>query len=350
MLLNKTSKKIIKYTPKSIKKLIKIFLNDIANFIDSITLPFNLIKERRIKKMWLSKKELEKYRKKIKIYDCFSFFNELEVLDIRLNILNDYVDYFVLVESTLTHSGLPKELFYEKNKYLFKKFEHKIIHYIIENPLESFKDVQTRLNNTKITDIEKNILEKTLISDNIDRSSIPSLRIFYQKECIKKALIGLSDNDFCYISDLDEIWNPEVFIDYSKNDIFKFKQDNYVYYLNNRSNENWIGWTGTIGTKYKNIKNGCINHLLTFGKNKFTIIRNGGWHFTWQGGTEKIKNKLEAYDHQEINTDKIKRQIKDTISENKDIRGRHIKFWKDESRLPKYLLENKGKYEKLFIK
>ena len=67
--------------------------------------------------------------------------------------------------------------------------------------------------------------------------------------------MGLANDDFCFISDLDEIWNPEAFIDFSKNDIFKLKQVACVYYLNNRSNENWRGWTGTIGTKYKNIKN-----------------------------------------------------------------------------------------------
>lgn len=348
MLLNKTSKKIIKHTPNSIKKIIKFFLNDIANFIDSITLPFLLIKERRIKKTWLSKDKLVEYRKKIKIYDAFNFYNELETLEIRLNVLNDYVDYFVLVESTLTHSGLPKELFYEKNKHLFKKFEHKIIHYIINNPLKSFEDAKERLNNSKTPEIEKSILKDALSSDNVPQGLVPSLRIFYEKEYIKKALVDLSDDDFCYISDLDEIWNPETFVDYSKDDIFKFKQDNYIYFLNNRSSENWIGWTGTIGTKYKNIKNGCLNHLRTMGKNKFTIIRNGGWHFTWQGGIQRIENKLEGYDHQEFNTQKTKSEIKIKILKNIDIRGKHIKFWKDESKLPKYILENKEKYKEFF--
>ena len=313
MLLNKTFKLIIKHTPASIKKIIKYFLNDITNFIDNITLPFDLIKEQKEKREWLSKEEISDYRKTIKIYDAFNFYNELETLEIRLNVLNDYVDYFVIAESTMTHSGKPKELFYEKNKHLFKKFEHKIIHCIIDNPVNSFEEVKERLNKTEIPEIEKSILREALSSNNIAPGVIPSLRIFYEKECIKKALIGLSNNDFCFLSDLDEIWNPETIIDYSLDNIYKFKQDNYVYFLNNRSNDNWIGWTGTVGTKYKNIKNGCLNHLRTVGKNKFTIIRNGGWHFTWQGGYTRVVSKLESYDHQEFNTEKNKSKITEKI-------------------------------------
>ena len=92
MLLNKTFKLIIKHTPASIKKIIKYFLNDITNFIDNITLPFDLIKEQKEKREWLSKEEISDYRKTIKIYDAFNFYNELETLEIRLNVLNDYVD------------------------------------------------------------------------------------------------------------------------------------------------------------------------------------------------------------------------------------------------------------------
>ena len=77
-----------------------------------------------------SKKNISEYRKTTKIYDIFTFFNELELLEIRLNILDKYVDYFVLVEATETFSGKPKKLYYEENKHLFKKFEHKIIHHI----------------------------------------------------------------------------------------------------------------------------------------------------------------------------------------------------------------------------
>ncbi|MBO6167304.1 MAG: hypothetical protein J6P13_03005 [Kiritimatiellae bacterium] len=67
------------------------------------------------------------------IYDCFSFFNELDILEIRLNALKDVVDRFVLVEAVKTHSGQPKKLYFEENKDRYKPFLDKIIHVIVDN-------------------------------------------------------------------------------------------------------------------------------------------------------------------------------------------------------------------------
>lgn len=343
------SEKIKDMTPIKIKNLVKSAINETKHLLNLATKPIDLIIESRRKKEWLSKIEISKYRKSIKIYDIFNFFNELDLLEIRLNILNDYVDYFVIVESTLTHQGKPKELLYLKNKDRFKKFEGKIIHCVIENPLKNLEDAVSRLNNPSTLEFEKDIIKMAMSSDNLKPEQESFLRDFYEKEYVKKPILGkLKDDDFCYISDLDEIWNPQILIDYSKDDIFRYKQDPYIYYLNNRSNEDWRGWTGTIATKYKNIKNSCVNHLRTHGKTKTVVLKNGGWHFSFQGGIEKIKEKIESYSHEEINNEKIKSKIKDVIIKNKDIRGRYIRFWKDESGLPKYLLENKEKYINLF--
>lgn len=348
MPFNAISKKVIKYTPSPVKNILKFFLNDIRNFTDYAISLFNFTKGFKRENTQLLGKEIEDYRKKIRIYDIFLFFNELELLEIRLNILDKYVDYFVIIEATETFTGLPKKLHYKENKDLFKKWEHKIIHYVVRDTPENENDLRKRLLSKELDTLDKEIIECTLSTDNVpDKSELQWLREFYQKEATKRALVGLSDNDICYVSDLDEIWNPEILIDYSRDDVFKYKQDAYIYYLNNRSNENWRGWVGTIATKYKNIKTVGINHIRSRGKNKFTIIENGGWHFSFQGGMEKIIKKLEAYSHQEINTVKIKSNIKNTILKNKDIRGRHIKFWKDESKLPKHILENKEKYKKL---
>lgn len=337
------------HTHPKLKIIIKSILNILSNIISYIRQPIDFFIEKRRKKIWLSKKEIDNYKKNIKIYDIFLFFNELELLEIRLNILEKYVDYFVLIEATETFTGLPKKLYYEENKNLFKKWEHKIIHYIVKDTPKNEADLKNRLLNKNLSNLEKEIINNTLTTENVpDKSQVQWLKEFYQKESTIKALIELSDNDFCFVSDLDEIWNPEILIDYSQDNIFKFKQDAYVYFLNNRSNENWGGGVSTIATKYKNIKKFGINHIRTRNKNKFAILRNGGWHFTFQGGADRVRTKLESYSHQEINTTEIKSQMENIISENKDIRGRHIKFWKDESRLPKYLLDNKEKYKKLF--
>lgn len=296
----------------------------------------------------ISKKEIGEileYRKKIKIYDIFNFFNELELLDIRLHILDPYVDYFVIVESTLTHSGKPKELFYENNKERFKQFEHKIIHYVIEDPLQNFTDAEQRLTKNNLSPLEKDILIQTLTSDNIPKGMGHFLRDFYEKESVKQALTNLSDDDFCFISDLDEIWNPEILIDYRKDDIYRFKQTVYCYYLNNKSNE---AWTGTIATKYKNIKNNCLNHLRTKRKTPYTFVSNGGWHFTYQGGENRVKEKIESFSHQEINNTETKNKITERLQNNQDINGRDFVFLVDENGLPRYIKENKTNYKELF--
>ncbi len=337
------------HAPAWLKNSVKSILNEYKNTVSFVRKPLDSYGEKKRQKTWLSQIQIAEYRKTIKVYDVFNFFNELEVLDIRLHVLNDHVDYFVLVESTLTHSGLPKELYYEKNKHLFKEFEHKIIHYVIDTPLKDFEDAEQRLLNPVLPALERNILEMALSSDGIGPGETSFLRDYYEKESVKKALLNLNDNDFCFVSDLDEIWNPDEVIDYSKDDLYKFRQTPYMYFLNNRSNEDWTGWTGTIATKYKNIKNACLNDLRTFrkSKNKYTIIRNGGWHFTFQGGAQRIKTKIESYSHQEINNSETKDSIFDTVSKNKDVRGKGIRFWIDENDLPPYILENKEKFKEL---
>lgn len=303
--------------------------------------------EYQAKKEWLSPTEIKEYRKKIKIYDAFNFFNELELLEIRLNILDPYVDHFVLVESRMTHAGQPKELFYENNKHLFKKFEKKIIHYVIENPLKDFEDAKKRLSDPNTNEIDKYILSQSSLKKLTDNPSLISfLRDFYEKESVRIPLAGISDNDFCFISDLDEIWNPNLIIDYSKDSIFKPIQYNYVYYLNNRSNE-FDGWTGTIGTKYKNIKTNSVNKLRERCNPNHLMLSNGGWHFTFQGGEEMIRNKLESYSHQGGVFHEAKLGTLEKLLNNEDLFGRYYTFWKDESDLPEYILNNKEKYKHL---
>ena len=295
-----------------------------------------------------SKDDIAEYRKKIKIYDVFNFFNEFDVLEIRLNILNEHVDYFVIVESTMTHSGKPKELLFKKNKDRYKQFEHKIIHYVIDNPIIDRSDAEMRSKNPQTSPFEQVLLEHVRLMTQHGVETF--IRDSYEKEYVKKPLLdhGIKDEDFCFISDLDEIWNPEAFIDYSLDDVFKVKQIPYVYYLNNRSNENWRGWTGTIGTKFKNLRNSSLNQMRTMSLGKYHIIKNGGWHFTFQGGADSVKQKIESYSHQELNNKVVKTNIKNIMSKNKDIMGRYYKFWVEEKNLPKYLLENKEKYKHLF--
>jgi len=282
-----------------------------------------------------------------KIYDVFTFFNELDLLELRLELLNDHVDKFVLIECVETFSGNPKKLYYEENKDRFKKYHGKIIHHITYDPPKSFLDVRERILDPNSDELMKQICIQALTTSNVPQGELHWLKEFYQKESIRRALVGLEDEDLCFITDLDEIWNPEL--DYSfveDHKIYKLKQLAYSLYINNRSSE---AWAGTLLTKYKNIKNACLSHLRVPSKTEYEYIENGGWHFTFMGGEEQIKLKLESYGHQEYNNDGIKNKIKDLLEEGKDVLGRNeFKFWIDESELPKYLIDNKNKYRQYF--
>ena len=291
------------------------------------------------------KAEVDAYRKTIKIYDIFTFFNELELLEIRLNILAPYVDYFVIIEAPETFSGIPKELIYEKNKQRFAKFHDKIIHYVIENIPPSEDELRSRLAKKSLSPLDRQIITDALTSDNVPKGALHWLKEFYQKESIKKALINLHDNDVCFVGDIDEIWNPETVVDFRRDDIFKLRQDVYSYYLNNRSSE---PWAGTLVTKYKNIKDSCLNHLRTVSKTKYTYVAHGGWHFTNQGGPDRIRQKIESYGHQEFNNATIKEDIENKIAKNQDFVGRRFKFWIDESALPEYVVKNREKLKDWF--
>ncbi|MBV5330446.1 MAG: glycosyl transferase GT17 family protein, partial [Chlorobium sp.] len=111
------------------------------------------------------------------IFDTFIFFNEIELLDIRLNILNDCVDRFVLVEATKTFQGKHKPLFFEQSKHLFERYKDKIIHVVV---------------------------------DDLPVNAAPFDREYFQRDAILRGLDGCGSEDLIIISDLDEIPNPEV--------------------------------------------------------------------------------------------------------------------------------------------
>jgi len=277
-----------------------------------------------------------------KIYDIFTFLNELDLLEIRLEMLNDYVDKFVIIECVETFSGHPKPLYYEENKKRFEKFHHKIIHHITYDPPKSFQDLEQRIVDPKTDELTKQICEQALTSTNVPPGELHWLKEFYQKEVLRRPLLDLADEDLCFVSDVDEIWNPELIYNIKDGKIYKLKQLVYSLYLNNRSNE---PWAGTLLTKYKNIKNGCLNHLRTASKTQYEYIENGGWHFTFMGGKNQIKLKLESYGHQEYNNEWTKSQIENNLVLNKDVLGRNqFIFRVDDSELPKYIKENKEKY------
>ncbi len=250
------------------------------------------------------------------IYDAFLFFNELDLLDIRLNLLNDVVDRFVIVESTVTFSGNPKKLHFNENKNRFKQFQDKIIHVIIDDTPEDFLNLKTTMEENNSV-FKNKILKYLSISTGWSRDQKQWGREIYQRESIIMGLINCSDNDMIIISDVDEIPNP-VEIPNKINEVYEFKQDMFYYNLRTLKEKNW---SGPKMAPWSVLKDNSLNILR---QNKLTnkVISNGGWHLSFMGGEKRIKDKIEAYAHQEFNNDIIKNNIKDSILNKTDLFNR----------------------------
>lgn len=248
------------------------------------------------------------------IYDCFNFFDELELLEIRFNILDKYVDKFVVVEANETFMGKSKPLFFEENKDRFKKWSNKIIH-------------------LSVTDFpnDKAILEKALLSPNTGGKEHWWVREFYQKEYLIKALIACNMDDLIFISDLDEIWNPDtcLSLNITGGKVYRPIQKSYMYFLNGVCGDGMF--TGSRFATYSTLLKYGPNHFRTEREVKGEKIENGGWHFAW------LSKEDDKYgdNHPDV---PIKKHY---------IQSNPIK--KDNNGLPLFILENKEKFKHLLL-
>jgi beta-1,4-mannosyl-glycoprotein beta-1,4-N-acetylglucosaminyltransferase len=219
----------------------------------------------------------------MKIVDAFTFYNELNMLSYRLAVLDDVVDYFILVEATRTHVGELKPLFYQDNAHLFEKYKHKIIHHIVDLP---HTDVRNERN--KVWENEWH--QRNMIQDPLET-------------------LGLEGSDILHVSDLDEIIDPTILQRVRTGDLvidktYKLEYDNYYYNLNTR--QNFLFYTAflTSKTAYHDTRarlNRTITGIRT-GLYDLPIMEQAGWHLSFFGDAQFIRNKLEQYAHQEYNT------------------------------------------------
>ena len=256
-----------------------------------------------------------------KVFDCFTFWVECDLLQLRLEILGPFVDKFILVESEQTFSGNPKPLIYEKNKEKFAKWNDKIIHIVAPNI--ELKD-------------PNNLFE----------------RHYLAYELLEQKVMDLGQpDDIAFFSDLDEIWNPEILkqIDDYPHSLYQIA---YAYWLNNRCSEQW---TGTLMTKVKNVFEG-FNKLNRTAK-PFPL-ENGGYHFTNLGGAKMIIEKIKAYDHSNEIVPTLSQfkdfGIQERMDNNKDYLGRLLdyngkpfRFWLDESQWPQFLKDHRKEWKHL---
>ena len=285
-----------------------------------------------------------------KIYDCFLFFNEIDILELRLEILNDIVDKFVIVESTVTFSGKEKPLFFNDNKEKFKKFEDKIIHVIIDDTPDDFLNIPYIVTpSTTKENIKNKILNHVESSEGWPRHEKQWGRETYQREGIFYGITECENDDIILISDLDEIPNPKKILKIKESIsdlVYDFRQKTYYYYFNLLKEYNW---SGTKCLSYENLKNKSIN-LIRQNKHTTNVLENGGWHFSFMGGAERVKTKIDAYSHQEYNNPYIVSNVENNINSENDpfFRGKLFKMTIDET-YPLYILNNLEKY-KTFIK
>ena len=291
----------------------------------------------------------------MKIFDCFMYFDEEMILDLRLNILNKYVDYFVIVESIFTHRGEKKELKFNPNK--FGQFKDKII-YLIYNQVPKNLEIINK------EDTEKEKSDK-LIMNAIFREN-------EQRNFLERGLENAKDEDVILISDVDEIPNLDN-LDFNQihQKIFIFEQ-NMFYYKFNLKLPDFL-WKGTKGCKKKYFKNPqWLRNIKDrkypfyridtfFSEKKYInckIIKNGGWHFTNIKTAEEIKNKLKSYlhhiefDENPLSTNQINQIMKDKIAVyNLSVDQRQNKLGGNKlenypvQNLPKFLVENIEKYK-----
>ena len=282
----------------------------------------------------------------MKVFDSFIFFNELELLEMRLNILDDVVDYFVLTESPFTVSGNEKPLYYQENKDMFGKFNDKIVHHITEEIPNDFNHM-----------LEKSKFHVAYKDPDPYGTPMINLPVRFQRALfnrnnsafgIEKA--GVTDDDLVITSDADEIVNPLLLQDlewFNPSNHYVAECRAFYYKLNFLYQEDWMG--SRLCT-WKHLKNTTIDQHRQDHENAHKI-QDAGWHFSFLGNAENFKLKLASYEHTENNTDTVTRNAEEKIESGLDPlgRGQTYKAVPIDDSYPDHITNNQEKYAE-FIK
>jgi beta-1,4-mannosyl-glycoprotein beta-1,4-N-acetylglucosaminyltransferase len=297
----------------------------------------------------------------MRIFDCFLFFNELDLLELRLRMLYEHVDYFVIVESAQTFQGEEKEFIFEKNKNRFLEFSNKIIYYKVNKYSLNFADLPYIKDPKCIDDQILNRIYR-FIDDCPHFNKEKEFwwgNDFYQRECIWRALALAEPNndDLILISDLDEIPNiitiKQIKTDITPNSLYCLKQHEFCYFLNYYHNSNWLGTCCFLFENFSKISLNAIRFSAKRDEGLFPhILNNAGWHFTSLGNIDSIKKKITAWGHKELNTSVILKGIEYNVKHGYDI-FRRPGFGKlqylqlDNNILPSLLINYSEKYKNL---
>ena len=277
------------------------------------------------------------------VYDCIPFFNELDILKLRLNILNPIVDKFIIEEATHTFSGEVKELCFEKNKEMFQEFLPKIEYIVVDN---SPKDATTH-----------------------ERDK-------FQKNALIRGLRDVTDEDVILLSDVDEIPNPkvlkEIIANFDTDKVYHLAQRMFYCFLNMEEvSGKLLSITGEfpgverklwLGTKVFSKKNIPATGIIDLREHPVTArnavrVADGGWHFGYMGNTgekdvaKRIGVKVVAAAHQEYNNQDTLSEAMDRLILGQDMFGRDAGFRRVDvdDTYPEYLLTHREEYEYLIL-
>jgi hypothetical protein len=208
----------------------------------------------------------------MRVFDCFPFFNELDLLELRLHELKDVVDIFVLVESTLTTKGQSKPLYFDDNRQRFRHFLDKIRHVVVSDLSQQ--------------------------GSAWDRERLHKL-------AIKRGLGDVQADDVILVTDADEIMHPSVVGQLGGfHGITKLRMRMYMYYMNMFLEDDWDKPFALPGSLIDQIDD--VNRIRGLNKKpdsfpadcRWRFLDNAGWHFTHVGGADRVREKLRAYAHQ----------------------------------------------------
>ena len=260
------------------------------------------------------------------IWDCFTFNNENDILDIRLHTLAPFVDRFVLVEATTTHSCKPKPLYFEQNKHLFGKYLDKIVHVVVDDMPKS---------------------DDFWIPEN------------FQRNAIMRGLKGAHPDDIILISDLDEIPRPSKLSEIQSTGISIFQLDYYLYFLNSRSPDEPVWNLGTRAVHLQDMTSPQETRLYGNRRQLLLdkrVIFHGGWHFSHCGGLQRLVEHQHNTPDQQLLGVRISYDIQENrrrMEEGRDPQGWRKFIWRpvpiDET-FPEYLRDNPDKFVRLIRK
>ena len=270
----------------------------------------------------------------MKIYDCFTFYNELDLLELRLEYLYDHVDHFVLVEGATTYTDIPKPFYFEENKDRYAKWLDKIIHVKVEDMPHS--------PDAWVNDI-------------------------FQRNQINRGLINAAPDDIIMVSDLDEVIRAEA-VDSMRNDdddvniwglrmpLFNFK---FNYMLTTA--DKYTVWGMATRKKYmvpadefRRQRFNLVNFPYDYKGNGVRLVEHAGWQWTYLGDTDFARNKIKSFAHTETNIPEIidnlnvERSVEhgDGIGYSPDYRFAAVKL---DEYFPKIIRDNLEKYQKYIV-